>query len=60
MTDLVSKFTRAEALVLDRTVGTLAAAKVCLRLRDHRQFVGCEKVTGYFQNVLLSLAEVYA
>lgn len=58
--DLACKLWNTVDLVLDTCTATLATARACSQLSEHRHFVGCEKDFAFFQDLFLSLVEVYA
>lgn len=60
MMDAVSKFCKAGEVIVDTCTGMLATAKACLKLPQHRRFIGCEKDSMWFVGPLWSVLEVFA
>lgn len=46
--------------MLDNFAGSLTTAKGCLHLPENHRFVGCEKDSAAFQDVVSSPMEVHA
>lgn len=55
-----SKFCQAGGTVLGTCCATSWTAETCLKLPEHRWFVGLEKDSAFFQNTLASPVKVYA
>lgn len=60
MIDQMYMIFKVRELILDTGAGTLTTDKVCLELLEHRRFLRCGKDFKRFQDVLLSVVEVYA
>ena len=60
MKDLVAKFSRRGMLVVDPFAGTLAVAKACLMLDEHRKFVVSDVDEKCIRTALPSLVECFA
>lgn len=58
--DLVSKFCKAQELVLNTCATTLVTAKRCSQLPDPHRFEVFEKNFAYSQDVMPSFVELYA
>lgn len=60
MVNRASEFCKPENVMVQICVGTLASAKGCSQLPEHRKFVRCENDFVYSEDEILSLVELYA
>lgn len=56
--DIVSRFCKAESLVMDTIVGTLATEKPCFQLPQHRRIVEFQRVLMCFVESLRSFLKL--
>ena len=60
MMDLIEKFTKEHAIVVDPFAGTYPVFKACLKLPKHRRFIGCDIDTDCLYHVEDDLIQTYA
>lgn len=59
MIDLISKFYKAEEMVLDTCAATFVSEEACLQLSEERGFLGCEEDSACFWDALSSMVKGY-